>query len=158
DAATVPPCPRARPSHAALAQLPLSFIENRGQVDDQVRFYARCAGMTAYFTRDSFRLQLVRAQPLPTVQEPHGRPAQPRGDRAEQRANLFLEFEGASEQSEVSGMEQLPGRYNFFLGKDASRWRTNVPAYARICYRNLYPGIDLIVHEHDHQLEYDLVL
>ncbi|MEW6747294.1 MAG: hypothetical protein AB1486_31575 [Planctomycetota bacterium] len=52
----------------------------------------------------------------------------------------------------------LPGRYNYFLGSDPSWWRTNVPAYASIRYRELYPGVDMVVRDHEGRLEYDLIL
>src|SRR5690242_11559181 len=37
-------------SDSSYGQIPLSFIANRGQTHDSVRFTARGPGMTAYFT------------------------------------------------------------------------------------------------------------
>jgi len=41
--------PAAQRTPVSLAHLPLAFIENRGQVDERVRFSARRGGMTASF-------------------------------------------------------------------------------------------------------------
>ena len=41
------------------------------------------------------------------------------------------------------GVGRLRGIVNYFVGNDATQWRTNVPTYAAIVYRELYPGIDL---------------
>jgi hypothetical protein len=38
------------------------------------------------------------------------------------------------------------------------RWHTNIPNYAKVRYRNVYPGIDLIYYGNQRQLEYDFVV
>src|SRR5262245_7599136 len=48
---------------APRAQLPIAFVENQGQWDDRALFAARQGGLTAYFTRDGFVLQLVSNAP-----------------------------------------------------------------------------------------------
>ena len=52
-------------------------------------------------------------------------------------------------------MAQLPGRSNYFIGNDPSRWRRNVPQFSRVQYRNLYSGIDLDFYGKQGRLEYD---
>jgi hypothetical protein len=47
------------------------------------------------------------------------------------------------------------GRVNYFIGNDPSKWRRNVPTYARIRYKSIYPGIDLIYYGNQGQMEYD---
>jgi hypothetical protein len=54
-------------------------------------------------------------------------------------------------------LDRLPGRSNYITGKDASRWRRNVVSFAKVRYRNVYPGIDLIYYGNQRQLEYDFV-
>ncbi len=36
----------------------------------------------------------------------------------------------------------MAAKVNFFLG--AAAWKTDVPTYAKVVYRDLYPGIDMI--------------
>jgi len=53
-------------------RLPLHFIENRGQVDDRVQFYAKGRGYGIYFTREGVVFSLRRAEarePGPAAQE-----------------------------------------------------------------------------------------
>ncbi len=57
---------------------------------------------------------------------------------------LRLHFIGANPATSLDGDERLPGRANYFIGKDPARWRTGLPTYARLTYRQLYPGIDLV--------------
>jgi uncharacterized repeat protein (TIGR01451 family) len=48
-----------------------------------------------------------------------------------------------------------PSVANYFLGSHPANWRTNVPAYSRIRYRNLYPGIDLVFYGNAGRIEFD---
>src|SRR5262249_35911999 len=82
---------------------------------------------------------------------------EPREDDAVIGANVLLEFEGACRNVEIESLEQLPGRYNYFLGNDASKWRTDVPGYSAIRYHGLYPGVDVVVRDGSGSFEYDLV-
>jgi hypothetical protein len=71
---------------------------------------------------------------------------------------LRMKLVGANDSPRVAGLEQLPGRSNYFLGKDPKRWRTNVPTYAKVKYDSVYPGVDLVYYGNQGQLEYDFVV
>jgi len=66
---------------------------------------------------------------------------------------------GATPHAEVVGLEELPGKSNCFIGNDPKKWRTNVPTYAKVKYKDVYPGVDLVYYGNQGgQLEYDFVL
>jgi len=67
-------------------------------------------------------------------------------------------FIGANLEPSVVGAEELPGKANYFIGSDPANWRTDVPTYAKVRYKNVYPGIDLIYYGNQRQLEYDFVV
>ncbi len=71
---------------------------------------------------------------------------------------LRLHLAGANPHPQIVGLDRLPGVSNYFIGRDPRRWRTNVPAYARVAYRNIYPGVDLVYYGNQGHLEYDLVV
>jgi uncharacterized repeat protein (TIGR01451 family) len=54
--------------------------------------------------------------------------------------------------------DELPWQSNYFIGSNPSHWRTAVSNYAQVEYHNVYPGIDLIYHGDQGQLEYDFVI
>ena len=58
-------------------------------------------------------------------------------------ALVTLEFRNALPSS-PEGERELAGRLNFLLGDDPGAWRTGLPTFAAIRYRDLYPGIDLL--------------
>jgi hypothetical protein len=65
---------------------------------------------------------------------------------------------GTNPSPQVAGTDELAGKSNYFLGNDPARWRTNVPTYARVKYQGVYPGIDLVYHGTQRQLEYDFMV
>ncbi|MGI8686224.1 MAG: SBBP repeat-containing protein [Acidimicrobiales bacterium] len=54
--------------------------------------------------------------------------------------------------------EPLGTAVSYLVGNDPSRWRAGVATYARIAYRELRPGVDLVYHAAAGALEYDLVV
>jgi uncharacterized repeat protein (TIGR01451 family) len=105
-------------------KLPLSFVPNAGQTKSAVHFEVHDMGGTIFFTSG----ETVLALPA-TTQTPS--------------SVVRLHFEGANPAPAVVGVNRLPGIVNYFIGDDPALWRTNVPTYAGIVYRQLYPGIDL---------------
>ncbi|MBI4468528.1 MAG: SBBP repeat-containing protein [Acidobacteria bacterium] len=74
------------------------------------------------------------------------------------QAALRMKLAGANPQSEVVGGNELPGKVNYFIGNDPARWHTLIPTYARVQYREVYPGIDLVYHGDQGQLEYEFMV
>jgi len=69
-----------------------------------------------------------------------------------------MRLEGGSATGLVVGLNELPGRSNYFIGNDPGKWRTNVPSYAKVKYEGVYPGVDLVYYGNQRQLEYDFVV
>src|SRR5579885_2010121 len=70
---------------------------------------------------------------------------------------LRWRFLGSNAHAQASPLSRLPGHTAYLVGRDRRTWRTAVPGYARVRYRNLYPGIDLVYYGHTGQVEYDIV-
>jgi hypothetical protein len=129
-----------RPAQMGISA-PRGFIENRGQLDGSVRYYARGAGVSVYFTPGGVivdRKEPTREQRL------HG-------------CAVRLAFEGANPMPVIEARAAVPTRYNFFLGNDASAWRTDVPVYSEVVYKDLWPGIDLVYRGEPEGIQYKLV-
>ena len=61
-------------------------------------------------------------------------------------------------RARVVGLGESPGKLNYLIGNDQSKWRRNVSAYSQVRYFNAYPGIDLVYYGNQKQLEYDFVI
>jgi len=44
---------------------------------------------------------------------------------------------GANPNPHIAGLEELPGKVNYLLGNDPTKWRTNLPTYARVKYQSI---------------------
>jgi hypothetical protein len=67
----------------------------------------------------------------------------------------LIELAGANEQARMSGVGEISGQANYFIGNDSSKWRTGVPTYGRVRVNDVYPGINLIHYGNEQHLEYD---
>jgi hypothetical protein len=71
---------------------------------------------------------------------------------------ITVHDEGANPSLPVVGVEQLPGKSNYFIGNDPKQWRVGIAHYAKVKYEGVYPGIDLIYYGNQGQVEYDFVV
>src|SRR5262245_26837504 len=101
--------------------LPLVFEENRGQADPRVKFLARGAGHVLFITASEAVL----------------------ADRGTGQA-VRVQLRGARPAMEVVGLEPLPARIHYIRGRDHAAWHSGVATFARVAYREAYPGIDAI--------------
>ena len=57
---------------------------------------------------------------------------------------LRILFVDASAAVQLLGQDPAQARAHFYNGNDPARWRESVAMYARLLYRDLYPGVDLV--------------
>ena len=145
-------------------KLPLAFEANQGQTDSRVDFLSRGSGYTLFLTPTEAVLSLSspqssqRAQRKSTNFFSASSAPSAVNDPNLQSAVVRMKLVGANPSPQVSGLEGLPGKSNYFLGNDPDKWRTNVPHYAKVQYEDVYPGVDLVYYGNQRQLEYDLVV
>jgi uncharacterized repeat protein (TIGR01451 family) len=65
---------------------------------------------------------------------------------------------GSNPDPQMTALDQLPGRSNYLIGNDRKKWRTDVPHYSRVLYRDVFPDIDLIYYGNQRQLEFDFIV
>lgn len=152
-----------------LARWPIAFIENRGQLPEPVEFVARQGALTAYFLPDAFRLTLMQPSEasleryaldtIASAWDPaHSGSETSSGASPRSGAHVFLAFEDASHDVRLEGIDELPARFHYLRGANPDAFVTDVPSYAGVRYRDLYPGIDVHVRDAGGRLEYDLLL
>ena len=138
------------------AQMPMTFEANQGQTDPHVKFLFRGNGYTAFLTAGGLVLSL---RPTGSTTTP-GNAEAPTAKNAKQVQNTTLQFKlvGAAQTSLAVGEDPQPGRVNYFIGNDSAKWQKNVQTYAKVRYKNVYPGIDLVYYGSHRQLEYDFAI
>jgi hypothetical protein len=148
----------------AYGKLPLSFMENQGQLAQEVRYAAHGSRYDLFLTPQEAVVALRHSQHLDF--SPRHRAASLKALRALRKsgsattttASLRLRFAGANPAPEIAGLENLPGKVNYFIGNDPKKWHTGIPTFAQVKYSQVYPGVDLLFYGHQRNLEYDFIV
>ena len=145
----------------AYGKLPLSFMENQGQLAQEVRYAAHGARYDLFLTSQEAVVTLRHSQHLDF--SPRHRAASLKAMRALRKsgaatASLRLRFAGSNPAPEIAGLENLPGKVNYFIGNDPKKWHTGIPTFAQVKYSQVYPGVDLLFYGHQRNLEYDFIV
>ncbi|HKP88123.1 MAG TPA: SBBP repeat-containing protein [Blastocatellia bacterium] len=147
----------------AYNKLPLRFIENRGQADSRVAYYAQDGSTGIYFTSEGITISLSADLPASGSQNPltsastfpAARSKAARHTRAKQRWALKLDFVGSNRDVKPKGIDQSPSVVSYFKG---SQSKSRVPTYAGLIYENLWPDIDLLYAGASNRLKYTFIV
>jgi hypothetical protein len=152
----------------SFGKLPLSFEPNQGQTDRRVKFFSRGEGYTLFLTGSEAVLSLGQPRSRGSADEAMRTRLSAdalSGNRKWELASpyrqsdvLRVRFVGSNRAPRVVGLDELPGKSNYFIGSDPQKWRTNVATYAKVKYQNVYPGVDLIYYGNQRQLEHDFIV
>jgi PKD repeat protein len=190
DAVAAPPGawdPVAAPSpaQAILAQLPLYFVENRGQIDPQVSYYIQGSDKILYFTPHGVTYVMVSpanyagrssspadyagrsSSPANTAGRSSSPPSPQADDRPPRLADLRqadgeqswafqLDFVAAN-QVRPTGSNLTPAVVSYFKGPQ-DEWKSGLRTYQSVVYADLWPGIDLEYSGTVSQLKYRFVV
>ncbi len=144
-------------------KLPLSFEKNQGQTGRTVDFLSRGPGYALFLSSSEAVFSVKSAGPA--VPKPLGHAERSlslthldKENRKTDVSYVHMRFLGADANASAFGEKALPGKVNYLKGKNPSEWRTNVPTYEKVRYREVYDGIDLVYYGNQSQLEYDFVV
>ncbi|MCL5743747.1 MAG: SBBP repeat-containing protein [Acidobacteria bacterium] len=117
---------------ACAAGLPLSFAPDQGQAGASADFlaYGECCTLAVNARGASLFLP---------------------GSR------LSMRIAGARAAAKPEALSPLPGKTSYLRG-ERRFWRAGLPTFARVRYRNVYPGIDVVYRGRGGQLEFDFLL
>jgi len=110
----------------------LVFEENRGQASSPVRFLSRGNGHS---------FLLLDTEAVLTFADPS--------------LKVRMKLIGQNSQSRIEGVGPQRSVTNYFSGNDSAQWITGVPHFARVRYKEVYAGIDVVYYGSERELEYD---
>jgi uncharacterized repeat protein (TIGR01451 family) len=115
------------------AKMPLRFEENVGQLREAgVRYFAQGKG---------YRLLLSAGE------------AELRLDGAEAPETVRLRLAGGAGEPALAGVDPLPTKTHYLLGRDPRGWHTGVANFAAVRYQNVYPGTDMVFAGNERRVE-----
>ncbi len=153
------PVPReiGKDTMAALGRMPLKFVENHGQTDGTVKYYAKKGGMTIYLTAEEIVLDFIFYRHLTEKNKEIFSSADEKKDY--KRQVVRMKMQGANAGPVISGKNKQATVYNYFIGNDPSKWRMHVPVFSEVYYNDVYAGIDLKVYSAANgAMEYDFIV
>src|SRR5580704_6565759 len=118
------------PARTNLGNIPLYFEENRVQGDPRARFISRGTKQVAFVTEEGLM--------LPVKDDP-----------------IALRIVDAARNAPIAAEGEVEGVSNYYLGKRAIR---GLRHYSNVRVSNIRPGIDIVYHGNEQNLEYDLVV
>jgi hypothetical protein len=134
--------------------LPLTFEKNTGRFDPRAKFIARSGGTTVFITDDGVVMVLPprerrdtiggRAKNAPTMNRRAATRIPPSRDSG--AAVVRMRLVGAKPGVEAAGLQRQRGIVNYLRGSDPRKWVTNVPTYAKVAVKGVYPGVDLMYY------------
>jgi hypothetical protein len=159
---------------SAYGKLPLSFEVNKGQVDRQMQFVTRGPKQLVGLLSDGLVIALPgkddesEAASRPAMRSlewniSHLLDGKPRAGSGENRNSnqdrvVRMALIGARTGAQGVGLDELPGKANYFFGRDSGKWETNIQTYSKVQYKEIYPRTDLVYYGNQAQLEEDFVV
>jgi hypothetical protein len=149
--------------HESFGRLPLYFIENQGQVEDEVAYYVKGSDKTLFFTPSgiTFALASRKAQSahrdLFGIERREGNQEPCQSEDAIGRWIVKMEFVGANPDVRPRGEDRQEAVFSYFKGKPED-WKAGIPTYSKVVYKELWPGIDLVYSGTVNKLKYDFIV
>ena len=132
--------------------MPLVFVANEGQVDARADFFVVGKDKVIFFSPSGISIAMTERRYAPeAASEPV--PAEP----DVRRWALQLEFIGADPGVRPAGEDKTETVFSYFRDGPGG-WRGGVPTFARVAYRDLWPGIDLVYNGAADRLKYELIV
>src|SRR5581483_1845898 len=129
---------------------PVFFEKNQGQADPSILFMSRARHRSLYLSPTQATWLFQEPNPLPKGHTPRPQTAS---------TDIFkMVLKGADPKCSPEGLDELPGKSNYLLGKDPAQWTTGIPQYGKVRFKDLYPGIDLVYYGSSEDLEYDFLV
>ena len=122
------------------------FIPNHGQLDENVRYYARTFGGTLFVTGMG---ELVYA--LPHSYSPA--PRESIESFRQQNMMIFSEKLGDGMLNTITPTQPAATSVSIFHGDDPRQWQHDLPGYPEISLGQVYPGVEVRLAAHGNSIE-----
>ncbi len=74
------------------------------------------------------------------------------------RQIIEMKWVGANPKPACKTMKRLQSRSNYLIGNDPNQWLRDIPHYQEVMYQSIWPGIDLVYHGRNQNIEFDFLI
>ncbi len=131
-----------------VVKLQIPFVENQGQIpDEQIRFYAKTFGGTAFVTDKGEMIYSFPAGRSLGALDDYSLRHRPTTDLTIKESLVGAPL------AAPRGIEAAQTKINYFTGNDPAKWRTNLMTYNSVSLGEVYPGIEVSLKAQGKNLE-----
>ncbi len=151
----------------SLGQAQHLFSENKGQLPEKVLYKCRLNYGALFLEKNALTYNFADINQYQHSYAHHGKAdvkhTHHKGNKTDlpDKLNFHayqVEFLGALSEVKTKGEEKQPDYENYFIGKNPKHWASNVGRYAKVCYDDIYRGIDLVFYDNGKGLKYDWII
>lgn len=129
------------------------FVKNNGQFNDSVAYKLTINAGEMFFEKNKITYNLFQKDVLNSIKH------NPEETHTNLKGHAYeVVFNSSNKIANPYGTNKNSAHYNYFIGKDTSKWQTNVPTFKKLNYDNLYDGIDLTYYQKNGKLKYDFTI
>ncbi|WP_338793085.1 PKD domain-containing protein [Bernardetia sp. MNP-M8] len=149
--------------NAPKAKTPLTFIENKNQWDEVVKYRATIPSGFLFMRQNSLQYSFYDANALKLLHV-HGEEEHEGHEPNEEisstiKAHSFeVEFENSNPSPQIISEQVSDTKFNYILGNDPSKWAENAQGFGELTYKDLYPNINLHLYLKEDHLKYDFIV
>ena len=132
-----------------LSSLPLIFERNIGQHHEEVQFILNKKECTTFFTDTELVLAFRSNEKNEEVKEVDSNSIvnSTLNNLNEYKVNVLrINFEDSNKIPQIIGKNEFNCKINYFKGDNKSEWKSYIPIYEKLLYKEVYPGIDLLYY------------
>jgi uncharacterized repeat protein (TIGR01451 family) len=155
----------------AQASQRITFIENKGQFDERVKFQVANARRTLWLTQSGIVFDFQQCGMSSTTM--HSVPSVPiSSDQAQvakleqkkstgcgmERHVINQDFLGSNQKLSIETRAVQSGVRNYLSGSDPAKWQTQVRGFSDVVYHDVWPDIDLRLYGKGPDLEQEFIV
>lgn len=114
----------------------IPFVENTGQMNDEVEFYADTFYGTVYVNNNSITHSIQGENNTTMVIK-----------------EQFLDEDGNIITFKPTGLEKGTAKVDYYIGSNSSQWKTSISTWNTISLGEIYPGITVILRANGNNIE-----
>ena len=136
----------------------ITFIENKGQWPKEVKFAADIPGGQLFIEEHTLTYSFISPDKIKNKAHKSHLTNNASTLSTQDYYAMKVGFLDTNNEIKVEGRHPSITQYNYFFGKDTTKWASGARGYPQVIVKDLYPGINLEISSNTDKLKYDFKL
>ena len=134
------------------------YVENKGQWPTPILYRADFGVLALFAELDRLVFSKIDEAVLDRLHDAQHEATEAMDNVRVNGHAWYAWFEGANPSAEVTREGRSADYFNYFIGNDASKWANDVRHFDEVRYKQLWPGVDLRLHDEQGGFKYDVLV